>query len=144
MLLLYWGTFLGGGDALMKVTGGDLYNRESDPEEKWSPRSDGLIICRTRLTVSLYYALNWSNTGIFEELFWMFIYHWSCKCKQFLHEQVNNTPDTTTRRSWNSLPSRLKYGHLQIHCFSFGVHDFVLTWLRSSFDNFSTNNLRVK
>ena len=43
-----------------------------------------LIICRTRLTVLLYHARYWSNTSIFEELFWTFLHHWSCKCNQFL------------------------------------------------------------
>ena len=70
--------------------------------QKWSEakvipnitRTSPLIICRTRLTVLLYHAQYWSNTRIFEGLFWMFIHHWSCKCNQF----------TTTGRSKNSLP----------------------------------------
>ena len=73
-----------------------LYDRKSDPEAKVIPEITGtgpLIICRTGFTMLLNNTLYWSNTSIFEELFWTFIHHWYCKCNQFLYWQEYNPRD---------------------------------------------------
>ena len=81
------------------------------PRQKWSPKLGGGVqwLYTVQDSLLLHYTLCWWNTSIFDELFGLFTHHWPCKCTEFLYElTVLETVCT----------SGLKYGHLQIHCFS--------------------------